>query len=69
MEKEHYKNDLAEFANDLYDLMGKNTQFMTQDEFFEKYVENDNAFMVFDNGKKQVIYFDDFTITVTANKN
>lgn len=69
MEKVHYRNGLAEFANDLYDLMGKNTQFMTQDEFFEKYVENDNAFMVFDNGEKQVIYFDDFTITVTANKN
>ena len=41
-----------------------NTNFITQKRFYEKYVEDDDAFMVSDEGDKQVIYFDDFKITI-----
>lgn len=60
--------DIVEFAQDIYDVLGMNTNHQTQEGFFDKYVENDNAFMVSDEGDKQVIYFDDFTITITQNK-
>lgn len=60
--------DIVEFAQDIYDVLGMNTEHCTQQKFFDKYVENDNAFMVSDEGGKQVIYFDDFTVTITPNK-
>ena len=60
--------DLAEFAQDVYDVLGMNTRFITQRQFFDKYVEDDDAFMVSDEGDKQVILFDDFTITITKNE-
>lgn len=57
--------DLAEFAQDIYDVLGMNTNHCTQRQFFDKYVENDDAFMVSDEGRnKQVIYFDNFKITI-----
>ena len=59
--------DLAEFANDLYDVLGMNTNFISQNQFYDRYVKNDNAFMVSDEGDKQVIYFDDFKITIERN--
>lgn len=61
-------NDLNEFAQDLYDVLGMNTDNCTQKQFFNKYVENDNAFMVDSYTDKEVIYFDDFTITIKRNK-
>lgn len=60
---------LTEFAQDLYDVLGMNTQHCTQQRFFNRYVMNDNAFMISDEGQnKQVIYFDDYTITIKRNK-
>ena len=53
-----------EFVNDLYDLLGMNTNFITQRDFFDKYILTDNAFMV--DGNK--IYLDDYTIIVKENK-
>lgn len=61
-------NDLNEFAQDLYDVLGMNTDHCTQKEFFEKYVEDDYAFMIDSYTDKEVIYFDDFTITIKRNK-
>lgn len=61
-------NDLNEFAQDLYDVLGMNTDHCTQKQFFNKYVENDNAFMIDSYTDKEVIYFDDFTITIKRNK-
>lgn len=60
--------DLYEFAQDIYDVLGMNTNHCTQKEFYNKYVENDDAFMISDEGDKQVIYFDDYTITIKRNK-
>ena len=59
---------LVQFAQDLYDVLGMNTDFITQKQFFNEYVADDNAFMVSDEGDKQVILFDDYTITITKNK-
>lgn len=60
---------LTEFAQDLYDVLGMNTKFCTQEQFFNKYVIDDNAFMISDEGcNKQVIYFNDYTITIKMNK-
>ena len=59
--------ELMEFAQDIYDVLGMNTNHCTQEKFFYKYVENDNAFMVFEEGDKQYIYFDDFKITIERN--
>ena len=56
-----------EFAQDIYDVLGMNTHHCTQEKFFDKYVINDNAFMVSDEGDKQYIYFDDFKITIERN--
>lgn len=56
--------DLFEFAQDLYDVLGLNSNFCTQEEFFNKYVKFDNAFMVSDEGDKQYILFDNFKITI-----
>lgn len=61
--------ELTEFAQDLYDVLGMNTHHCTQQRFFNRYVMNDNAFMISDEGRnKQVIYFDDYTITIKRNK-
>lgn len=61
--------ELTEFAQDLYDVLGMNTNHCTQQRFFNRYVMNDNAFMISDEGRnKQVIYFDDYTITIKRNK-
>lgn len=54
---------IDEFVQDLYDLMGRNTNFVTPSQFYHKWVEHDDAFMVDNN--ENVIYFDDFTIKVT----
>ena len=59
---------LNEFAQDLYDVLGMNTNDCTQEQFFKKYVENDYAFMVDSYTDREVIYFDDFTITIRPNK-
>lgn len=56
--------DLFEFAQDLYDVLGMNSNFCTQEEFFNKYVEFDDAFMVCDEGDKQYVLFDNFKITI-----
>ena len=60
--------DINEFAQDLYDVLGMNTNNCTQEQFFKKYVENDYAFMVDSYTDREVIYFDDFTITIRPNK-
>ena len=57
-------NGLNEFAQDLYDVLGMNTNHCTQKQFFNKYVENDHALMIDSYTNKEVIYFDDFTITI-----
>lgn len=61
-------NDLNEFAQDLYDVLGMNTDQCTQKQFFNKYVADDYAFMIDSYTDKEVIYFDDFTITIKRNK-
>ena len=63
----HVRFDLPTFAQDVYDLMGRNTNFITPKQFFEKYVAIDEAFMVSDEGDKQFIFFDDFKITIEYN--
>ena len=60
--------DINEFSQDLYDVLGMNTNNCTQEQFFKKYVENDYAFMVDSYTDREVIYFDDFTITIKPNK-
>ena len=59
--------DLYEFAQDVYDVLGMNTNFCTQKNFYHKYVELDDAFMVSDEGDKQYIFFDNFKITIERN--
>ena len=59
---------LNEFAQDLYDVIGMNTNDCTQEQFFNKYVENDNAFIVVPYADEAVIRFNDFTITIRPNK-
>lgn len=60
------RTDFSEFANDLYDLMGKNG--ISQDDFFDRYVAEDRAFMI-DEYKDQVrIYFDDFEIIIKPQR-
>ena len=60
--------DISEFTQDLYDLMGRNTNFITPRQFFDKYVIDDHAFMVSEDDGKFQILMDDYTITVTENK-
>lgn len=59
------QDDLVVFAEDLYDVMGLNTDHITQLQFFHKYVETDDAFMVSDEGDKQIILMDGYKITIT----
>ena len=59
---------LNEFAQDLYDVLGMNTNDCTQEQFFNKYVENDSAFIVVPYADEAIIHFDDFTITIRPNK-
>lgn len=54
------RNDVTKFTQDLYDLMGMNGE--KQKDFFNKYVKDDEAFMV-DNNENR-IFFDDFDIQV-----
>ena len=58
-------SDLVEFAQDIYEVLGMNTDFITQEQFFEKHVAKDHDFMVIDEGDKQIIDFDNYTITIT----
>ena len=59
---------LNEFAQDLYDVLGMNTNDCTQEQFFKKYVESDYAFIVVPYADEAIIHFDDFTITIRPNK-
>lgn len=60
-------HDLHEFAQDIYDVLGLNTNSITQKEFFFKYVEKDDAFMVDAEMDEAHILFDDFIITIKRN--
>ena len=55
---------LVDFSADLYDVLGMNTDTCTQEQFFEKYVEKDEAFELDVATDKAVIYFDEFEITI-----
>jgi len=57
-------DSLSDFANDIYDVLGMNTNHQTQRGFFEKYVEDDTAFMIDEYKDVAYIYFDDFKITI-----
>ena len=59
---------MQEFAQDIYDVLGMNTNFQTQKGFFDKYVEDDDAFMINQFEDKAVIYFDDFEIIIKPNR-
>ena len=62
-------SDLFEFAHDLYDVLGMNTNYCTQQQFYNQYVRDDNSFTISDEGhNKQVIHFNNFTITIKPNK-
>ena len=60
--------DISDFTQDLYDLMGRNTNLITPRQFFDRYVLDDNAFMVCEEDGKHYILMDDFTITITENR-
>ena len=57
-----------DFAQDIYDVLGMNTNHCTQRDFFDRYVLDDDAFMIDQYKDKAVIYFDDYTITIKPNK-
>lgn len=59
--------DLEKFAQDLYDVLGMNTNFCTQEQFFDKYVEKDEAFVINQYKDEAVILFDNFIITIKPN--
>ena len=58
----------SEFANDVYDVMAKNTDNITQEDFYDKYVANDPSFMIDEYKDKKVITFTDYTITIRKNR-
>lgn len=58
-------NDTTQFAQDVYDVLGMNTNFLTQEDFYYKYVKSDDAFMVDAYKDHAVIYFDNYKITIT----
>ena len=49
----------------MYDVLGMNTNFLTQEDFYYKYVKSDDAFMVDAYKDHAVIYFDNYKITIT----
>lgn len=68
MANKRNESNLNDFAQDLYDVLGMNTDNCTQEQFFNKYVANDDAFMIDSYTDEEIIYFDDFTITIKRNK-
>ena len=56
---------LSNFAQGIYDVLGMNTSRETQEGFFNKYVQNDEAFMIDQFTDEAKIYFDDYTITIS----
>lgn len=48
--------------------MGNNGDQMTQRQFYVDHVIDDDSFSVVDEGDKQTIVMDDFTITITPNR-
>ena len=44
-----------------------NTNFCTQEQFFDKYVEKDEAFVINQYKDEAVILFDNFIITIKPN--
>lgn len=54
----------SEFANDLYDVLGMNTDFCTQQEFFDEYVRDDNSFQIDEFTDHTTILFDDVKVTI-----
>lgn len=55
---------LYEFINDLYDLLGMNG--VSQRKFFNKYIEQDHAFMVDEDS--MTIYLDDYDIIIKPKR-
>lgn len=59
MDKKFY-----EFSNDVYDVIAKNTDNCTQDEFFNKYVKDNDDFYIDCIEEENVIHFGEFKITI-----
>lgn len=58
------KSNIFNFTQDLYDVLGMNTNHCTQEQFFDKYVAEDKSFMVDCENANGIIYFDNFKITI-----
>lgn len=56
------ETSISRFAADLYDMMGMNN--ITQRQFYDKYVEPDEAFQLDEFEDESEIQFDDFIITI-----
>ena len=53
------------FLTDLYDLLVRNTKFITEEQFYDKYVKNDNTIYIDTTDKdNSFIEFDDFKLVV-----
>lgn len=57
-----YKTDIEQFAQDLYDLMGRNG--IKSSTFFNKYVLEDGAFQIDFFENEAEIQLDNITITI-----
>ena len=58
------RDNFSEFANDLYDVLGMNTNFCTQREFYDKHVRDDRSFQIDEFTDHATIWFDNVKITV-----
>jgi len=54
------------FLTDLYDLLVRNTQYITEEEFFDKYIKNDEDITLdtTENGEYYKIEFEKFNLVV-----
>lgn len=59
MDKELYK-----ISNDIYDVLAMNTKHCTQEEFFNRYVKDNEDFYIYTEDEKNVIHFGKFKITI-----
>lgn len=55
---------LQTFVNDTYDVLARNSEFCTQEEYLKKYGNNE----MYVDCEKNIIIIDDFQITITLTK-
>lgn len=56
--------ELFKISKDVYNVLANKVNHCTQEEFFNRYVKNNEDFYIYTEDEKNVIHFGNFKITI-----